>query len=112
MQGGRIGLGGRRRHSKGQRQCRQQTRRESDEFEEPRDRRRVIRQEALTNWRSSPRKVLNGSHRRDILNDGTYNTHEYVILSLYLNEDLGFQESSPLLFAPAAGNVSSNETIP
>jgi len=41
-----------------------------------------------------------------------YNTHKYVVWLFHLDENLGFQESSPLLFAPAAGNVAYDEAIP
>jgi len=41
-----------------------------------------------------------------------YNIHKYIILLFHLDENLGFQESSPLLLTPAAGNVAYDETIP
>jgi len=41
-----------------------------------------------------------------------YNTHEYLISLFRLDENLGFQEAGPLLFAPAAGNVAYDESIP
>jgi len=41
-----------------------------------------------------------------------YNIHKYVISLFRLDENLGFQERSPLLFAPAAGNFACDEAIP
>lgn len=39
-------------------------------------------------------------------------TREYLISLFCLDENLGFQEGGPLLFAPAAGNVAYDESIP
>ena len=41
-----------------------------------------------------------------------HNTLKYLILLFHLDENFGFQESGPLLFTPAAGDVTGDETIP
>jgi len=41
-----------------------------------------------------------------------YNTHKYLISPFHSDENLGLQESSPLLFAPATGNFACDEAIP
>jgi hypothetical protein len=41
-----------------------------------------------------------------------YNTHKYLISPFHSDENLGLQESSPLLFAPATGNLARDEAIP
>ena len=58
-------------------------------------------------WRSSRRKGHWATEVRLC-----YNTHKYAISLFCLDENLGLQESSPLFFAPAAGNLARDESVP
>jgi len=41
-----------------------------------------------------------------------YSTYKYLFSLFRLDENLGLEKGSPLLFAPATGNFAGNETIP